>query len=814
MASSENDETSDGFNSSPAYANNFDGHLPLHWLQPKEEGNTKTTLPSFRDLRLKTHRTLYGTTHTLIVPPRDKSPKGSVDAPIQHLVDLINSHSRFCTLSSCSGRISLFDPSGNSNSNNADNNNEGTTANQFTEGSGKGRGSWVLVSHDRVAPEALVDAMVVKEQRPAAADPCCSQKCKDESVNDEGKVESDAEDLGFGASSKDVDDDDDDDDDIDSDCKDQEYLLAWTFRLEPMLLHIAAASLEDGRRLLTIALNLGFRESGLVVTDKRVTVAIRSHSLATATPLFPSTIVETNIETNSPSTFCTSPSSSSSLCVPPSFLRALVEDANRRLEANWKLLDRLYRSIESILFEVRSSPPPLMVRNQSSGIPTLNLWNAAAASIGPIIPEAAAPNKHSKKETTKQEIWIAGGYGCGSNMMSGGQRPSAKRSSKLYKLEREFPNGSWQTGGGWRALERSSSSTGDETGVLKIPIGEQETSSISRLGVHWWNNKAFPDLQGMASFWWKESSMFLFWGGRKSPSMPASPDALYILDTASDDARIGIVEDVRGELPRSRWGHQLLALSGDRAVLLGGCNQDDGALDDVFVLHFCTEKKNESSNSNDNDNGNDIISRGYFHWERLSIRLPTPRFHFGAALLNGDTILVMGGLESTRELLQHFEVDTESAGSASVTWACRIGASKKKREQHGSVPKSQAMNIKIETPGTASVGAFQSFFGMACCTLLSKNLLLITGGIQQTAAATIPADSVQAYWISCSSSSSILRIQRIGLGYDRDTGGSIEQPRFDFGSLVHHCCIPIADNELLLVGGGVPSFAFGESYAR
>ena len=41
VASSENDETSDGFNSSPAYANNFDGHLPLHWLQPKEEGNTK-----------------------------------------------------------------------------------------------------------------------------------------------------------------------------------------------------------------------------------------------------------------------------------------------------------------------------------------------------------------------------------------------------------------------------------------------------------------------------------------------------------------------------------------------------------------------------------------------------------------------------------------------------------------------------------------------------------------------------------------------------------------------------------------------------
>ena len=790
VASSENDETSDGFNSSSAYANNFDGHLPLHWLQPKEEGNTTMALPSFRDLQLKTHRTLYGTTHTLIVPPRDKSPKGSVDAPIQHLVDLINSHSRFCTLSSCSGRITLFDPSGSSN-NTETNNDEGTTANnQFTEGSGKGRGSWVLVSHDRVEPEALVNAMVVEAQKGAGNDPCCSQKCEDGSVNGKRKVESNV------------------DDDIDDDCKDQEYLLAWTFRLEPMLLHIAAASLEDGRRLLTIALNLGFRESGLVVTDKRVTVAIRSHSLATATPLFPTTVIETNIKTGNPPTSCASPSSSSSsLCVPPSFLRALVEDANRRLESNWKLLDRLYRSIESILFEVRSSPPPLMVRNQSSGIPALNLWNASAISIG--------PNKNSREEATKQEILIAGGYGCGPNI-SENVKPSAKRSSKLYKLEREFSNGSWQMGGGWRALDRSSSSTGDESGVLKIPIGDRETSSISQLGVHWWNNKAFADLQGMASFRWKESSIFLFWGGRKSPSMPASPDALYIVDTAGgdDDARIGMVEDIRGELPRPRWGHQLLALSGDRTVLLGGCNRDDGALDDVFVLHFCTEKKNETSNGNDNDNGNNIISCGYFYWERLSIRLPTPRFHFGAALLNGDTILVMGGLESTRELLQHFDADTESVGSASATWACRIGPSKTKREQLRSVPNSQTTIVKVETSGTASVGAFQSFFGMACCTLLSKNLLLITGGIHQNTAGTIPADPIQAYWISCSNSSSTLHIQRIGLGYNHATGGSMEQPRFDFGSLVHHCCIPIADNELLLVGGGVPSFAFGESYAR
>ena len=128
------------------------------------------------------------------------------------------------------------------------------------------------------------------------------------------------------------------------------------------------------------------------------------------------------------------------------------------------------------------------------------------------------------------------------------------------------------------------------------------------------------------------------------------------------------------------------------------------------------------------------------------------------------------------------------------------------------VLKSQATVVKIETPGTAPVGDFQSSFGMAYCTLLSNNLLLVTGVIQQNTVSTTPADPIQAYWVSCSGSST-LRIQRIGLGFDRDTGGSTEQPRFDFGSLVHHCCIPIANKKLLLVGGRVPSFVFGKYYA-
>lgn len=38
----------------------------------------------------------------------DLSPKGSIDAPIRELLDCLNVHEKYVTLSSCSGRVSLF----------------------------------------------------------------------------------------------------------------------------------------------------------------------------------------------------------------------------------------------------------------------------------------------------------------------------------------------------------------------------------------------------------------------------------------------------------------------------------------------------------------------------------------------------------------------------------------------------------------------------------------------------------------------------------------------------------------------------------
>eukprot|EP00897_Mesotaenium_endlicherianum_P001880 jgi/Mesen1/171/ME1133575C07572 len=74
---------------------------------------------------------------------RDKSRKGGVDAPIASLIESINEHEGFFTTSSCSGRISLFlepDPA----------------VRQSTKKKG---GEWLLVSHDTVGEQEVLDAV-------------------------------------------------------------------------------------------------------------------------------------------------------------------------------------------------------------------------------------------------------------------------------------------------------------------------------------------------------------------------------------------------------------------------------------------------------------------------------------------------------------------------------------------------------------------------------------------------------------------------------------------------------------------------------
>ncbi|KAG7370837.1 methyltransferase TYW3 family protein [Nitzschia inconspicua] len=712
------------------------GHLPLHWLQanlPQEHSNCNNILPSFADLQRKTWETLYGvsppTAKTVGSNPscirRDKSPKGSVDAPIQHLVDLINHHSHYCTLSSCSGRLSLFDPNGS----NVERVEMGDgDPSLSTSIGGKGRGGWVLVSHKSLSPHALVDALF-----------------QENGTNVQSLHRT--------------------------------SLQPWTFKFEPMLLHVAAASLQHGQQMLRLALDSGFRESGLVVTNTRVTVAIRSHSLALAVPLCPSSLSEP----------FTAGTQISSLQAPPAFLRALVQEGNQRLSSNWNLMERLYSAIESNLFQIQMVPPPIRIRQLQSPA-SLNLWNATAVSKKP----------SCNQDETSVEVWTAGGYGCGPISTT------PRRSSKMYKLT--LSSSSWSDQWGEIRTCDDSSST-DQRFKIFMPSHSKERREITAVEGYLRVESVLEptESQSMASCYIQSIDCILLWGGRSGPKKPS--DTLYLFDTQKE--RLLKVCDVRGqELPRPRWGHALVALDcSNRVVMLGGCNGTDGAMDDIFVLHICHESSNDKVFKKS--------SSFYFHWEKLSTVLPSPRFHFGTSLLQDNVVLVVGGLDSTDQLLPTM-LHSQSCSTARVV-AFTIGnlrfAGDATFNTECSMVDTLLLDENVQDSTNDNLGLC---FGLSCCTLLKKHLLLTTGGVpifHDPLSSSPSHEPILVHWVYHRPSSNLpLRIQRIPWAFVPsmvNQGGMSH----DFGSVVHHSCVPVSDDSVLLVGGGVPSFSFGEEYA-
>jgi len=464
--------------------------------------------PSFRDIRRKTLRSLYGiedetlkTTNTSTSTSTstntinhkllmDKSPKGSVDEGIRSLVDLINAHPSYATLSSCSGRITLFDPmamstntctsSGtleggydhdndnvNDNDNDNDNDNIDTDTNtkentnendninenetddkggesssedtKEVEGdkndndtnhnnktnkstnSGKGFGSWRISSHATITTNHLINEL--------------NNHAKSRHGNGGG---------GTGTSTD----------------KDNNAHYALMFKHEPLLLHIAASNISRARQLLTIACNLGFRESGLIVTPKRITVAIRSHALSLAIPL----------------------ASSGGLRPSDVYINGIVNEANERFILNGIILMKLEEQVRENLFQCSKAGSLRVIQqggeeddmNQSSqslnsfhisgsSLPDLNLWGHSAVCV-PISGE---------KSSTDVDLIVVGGYGAGpvivpteSLSLIPNKRTTkhCARSNKVFRLRRT--NQIWDKS--WKELQQK------EVPIITVTDGEKE----------------------------------------------------------------------------------------------------------------------------------------------------------------------------------------------------------------------------------------------------------------------------------------------------------------------------------------------------
>jgi tRNA wybutosine-synthesizing protein 3 len=445
-------------------------------LRPDHADAAGDVLPSFSNIRGKNLETLYP--DSFAARP-DKSPKGSVDHPIQGMVDLINAHPSFVTLSSCSGRISLFDP-GMTSFEDAVTTEDGDDTPDRAE-SGKGAGGWLLVSHDEIEAEELLRIFREKGET-------------------KGTEES-------------------------------KPLSILSFKLEPMLLHVAAATLPRGQQLLQLALQLGFRESGLIVTASRITVAIRGYGLTLSVPLALQGPLRTSEE----------------------YLVALVGEANRRLRTNLARIQKVYDEIEQKMFR----PVQSCGRIRARPLPDLNLWGHSALSI-------------PRKEKGDLDILVFGGYGRGPSVIVSGcvkeASKTSRRSDKIYFLRRS--SGAWDSH--WHQV--------DQNLQPDAANAEEETSQLGVTVRH----AAFTAREGAAACVVPGTSLVAIFGGRRGPAQPLDELFLY----AHPDRHFQQPVDVRGSRPLARWGHSLTALSGEDsnlAVLVGGRSETAG-LDSVHVL--------------------------------------------------------------------------------------------------------------------------------------------------------------------------------------------------------------------------------------
>jgi tRNA wybutosine-synthesizing protein 3 len=730
-------------------------------LRPDHDDDPRLLLPSFASIRHRTLETLRsdGGAPTTTTARLDKSPKGSVDAPVRGLVDLINLHPSFATLSSCSGRISLFDPNLQGETIKFDLMDpvdivhdgqpaivQGKGSTDTFIGSGKGGGGgWLLVSHKVISdPKTLIELL----------------------DSDPVKVSSA---MARGG-----------------------RLLA--FKMEPMLLHVAAATLERGQQLLQVALRAGFRESGLVVTPNRVSVAIRSYSLSLSVPL----------------------SRRGSLRPPDSYLTKLVEEANRRLAANLSRIEALQREIEQELFQREPNCEPSSPRRSSeflnnaqqgsctvdaNRIPDLNLWGHSTVTV-------------DDDEAGSVSILSFGGYGAGPPVLTSNpktadstfkssQRPGCRRSDEIYRLKRRL--GTW--GHFWERLELGGSHEGEnQVGGLRIRFGRAD----------------FGPREGLASCIVAsqagETWIALF-GGRMSPARPIGE--LLIASYLPSRRTIAVNKplDVRGRPPSPRWGHSLTALAGTGhdmelsrlAVLVGGRNETQ-VLDSMFLLSASRDGADRSE------------GESHFVWEKLVVSSEQQypgRFHHACAL-HRDQLFVFGGLTSTSNLLEAFGGDSSLSESPNVfgftldITTCPVVAS--------------PIAVDADEPSQRRFGHKVSILA----TTRDEAIVALTGGV--------PISDREKELIRPVDLACIIRVSPSGMvdrrvkiqpfrsvswedEADPNVHPTYQRLSVDFGTLVHHDACVVSTNtqnvdgddvkklELVVTGGGVPGFGFSPCYA-
>ena len=220
----------------------------------------------------------------------DKSPKGSLDAPIAAFVYKINAHADYVTTSTCSGRVALF----------------------ASASAGRG-GRWLLVEHRTVTLNevaAAIGASSSSSDNLLAPPPLPA----DGSSSSSDRVVS--------------------------------------LKVEPAILHVQCRDSASARKLLALALQSGFRESGLVLSESsaKVMLAIRTTSNCLEMPIALMMAGEEDAASEPPVADACQPLPLRPL-IDGGTLRFVVSHANEKFEANAKRTALLEEAFDTMVLK-------------------------------------------------------------------------------------------------------------------------------------------------------------------------------------------------------------------------------------------------------------------------------------------------------------------------------------------------------------------------------------------------------------------------------------------------------------------------------
>lgn len=688
-------------------------------------------LPSFPALRERNLAALFDF-------GKDKSPKGCIDTKIAPLCHLINAHDEYVTTSSCSGRVALFDPG----IADGDNEEERSGPKKSTKISGKGRGKWRLVTHD-ILPDLgvqLIDALGEAGRELAQ---------QSATIND----------LNSSSS-----------------------LL--TLKYEPPLLHIAASSLVAGQKLLRLFKSV-CRESGLVVTDERVTVEVRTMGTALCIPVFLTTSDSSGLKEQQ--AFQMSPSKQ--------YLMSLAEMMNERMVQNETLLARLYKAIKEEMFcENEACSDDDMYEVEMHPLPALNLWKTAAVSL---------PCYNSNQVSNDLDVLAFGGQGVGPN-----SHTTCQRRDKIFRLKRR--NGTWSDS--WNDVKLSDEESLNhirETG-LKTSSGTFLVETVKSLGCR--EGHAACILPPMLSC--DQPSAAVIFGGRTGgPLSPTNDVFLFTLqsDLEQNDNACGVLckpLDIRGSPPIKRFGHSMTALrncdhcnhlfDGETLALIAGGTgiNSEGAnevLSSVYILSRCS-----------NYHGTQ-----HMLWEQLS-DMSVPRCYHAAVRISlescSNDVLVFGGVTRANDPFVGTNEDILTCCESNVL-GCRSTFDLVSYKMFGLPPLVGGTSVELHNTST---------------TLL--NQFLVIGGVQSCNQVPSTADSDKVLQIfQCDPDRKRVNSVKLSIKCIQNEGDSCQSNVCDLGVCAHHCLVslpitcenkPNCVSSAVLVGGGVPSFSFGQSYAK